>query len=64
MLRWAREHECPCNEGTCERPEGVGTWALLRWAREHGCPWNEVEVCLAGATRDRHTEVARWVREQ
>ena len=41
VLRWARQHDCPWNEGTCSGAAGGGQLAILRWAREHNCRWGE-----------------------
>jgi len=56
VLQWAREHDIPWDEGTCEQAAVGGHPAVLRWAREHGCPWNEARV-REQATAGGHVEM-------
>jgi len=56
VLKWAREHGCPWNEGTCARAARGGHLNVLRWAWEHDRPWNEdsyVFICRSGRTFGR-----------
>ena len=46
MLKWAREHDCPWDEGDnyqldcCALAAQGGHLEVLKWARENDCPWN------------------------
>jgi hypothetical protein len=50
-LQWAREHDCPWDNMTCELAAAFRHWKTLRWAREQGCPW-DVETCDAPRRMD------------
>ena len=43
VLKWARERDCPWDEGTCEAAAEGGHLEVLRWARELDCPWRPQE---------------------
>ena len=51
VLKWARENDCPWDEGTCMCAAKGGHLDVLKWARENDCPWDE-HTCTyaAGAT--------------
>jgi len=36
VLRWAREHDCPWDDGTCEFAAEGGHLEVLQWARANG----------------------------
>ena len=38
---WAREHDCPWDETTCECAANSEELEVLRWAIGHGCPGGE-----------------------
>jgi hypothetical protein len=61
VLKWAREHGCHWDEGTCAWAAVGGHLDVLKWAREHGCPWDE-QTCSAAAGGG-HLEVLQWARE-
>jgi hypothetical protein len=61
VLRWARVHDCPWDEGTCHHAAWGGHLDVLKWAREHNCPWNEATCCFAAY--NGHLEVLWWARE-
>ena len=61
MLKWAREHDCPWDEGTCGHAALGGHLEMLQWAREHNCPWSAM-TCYAAAFNG-HLEVLQWARE-
>jgi hypothetical protein len=42
VLKWAREHDCPWDEGTCVAAADNGNLEVLRWAIEHGCDGGEM----------------------
>ena len=63
VLQWAREHDCPWNEETCECAALVGNLEMLKWAVELGCVWDAHE-CARLADEEGHAEVAQWARAQ
>ena len=60
VLKWARDHDCPWNAGTCTAAARFGHLDMLKWAREHHCPWN-AETC-ASAAQHGNMEVLQWAR--
>ena len=66
MLQWAREHDCPWAETTCEEAAAGGHVAVLQWAIEQGCPWDvdaTCEMALAGY-ETHHRETQRWLADE
>ena len=61
VLQWAREHECPWDEQTCEAAAQGGHLDVLQWARERDCPWDE-STCMCAA-QSAPLEVLRWAME-
>ncbi len=61
VLRWAREHDCPWDDGTCWSAAEGGHLEVLQWARAHGCPWSK---SMCAATSREHPETLAWVRQQ
>jgi hypothetical protein len=61
MLKWAREHHCPWDAGTCYKAAARGHLEVLKWAREHGCPWVKPHCAAASYNRP---EMLAWVRAQ
>lgn len=46
LLQWARDQDCPWDEGTCTLAGKGGHLAVLKWARANRCPWN-ARLCAA-----------------
>ena len=61
VLRWAREHDCPWDDMTCENAARGGQLAVLRWARALGCPWSK-RNCVYFSQDE--PETLAWVLQQ
>jgi hypothetical protein len=60
-LKLARQHGCPCDDGTCAYAAREGRLDVLQWLRENGCDW-DVMTCRKAAERG-HLHVLKWARE-
>ena len=61
VLQWARQNDCPWDEGTCSYAAKGGHLEVLQWARQNDCPWDE-GTCWTAA-RYGHLEVLQWARQ-
>ena len=59
-VRWAREHGCDWDEGTCAVAAQNGHLEILKYAREHCCPW--IEDVMAYAARGGNMEAGVYTR--
>ena len=62
MLKYARAHGCPWDEGTCAAAARGGHLEVLQWARANGCPW-DYRVVMIQADDESHREVLEWAEE-
>ncbi|KAJ1618639.1 hypothetical protein T492DRAFT_916680 [Pavlovales sp. CCMP2436] len=61
VLRYAHEHGCPWESGTCDMAAEGENLEVLRDAHEHGCKWDS-DLCKYAA-EEGHLEVLRYAHE-